>query len=79
MKLLGGAVALAGSLGAIVFLIILAMKVYSTGAGVALSVAAFVPCLGLIVMLVVSGKATSILKANGIKVGLLGASPSSVP
>jgi hypothetical protein len=32
-----------------------------------------VPCVGLITLLVVNAKATSILKAAGLKVGLLGA------
>ena len=34
------------------------------------------PYIGLIVLLVVNGKATGILKQNGIKVGLLGANLS---
>ena len=37
-----------------------------------------IPCLGLILLLVISSEATNILKANGIKVGLLGADPDSI-
>lgn len=34
---------------------------------------AFIPCLGLIPMLVINGKAATILEQNGVRVGLLGA------
>ena len=68
------AVGLAGT----IFVILLAMKVYNTGVGILLGVLTLVPCLGLIILLVVNGKATSILKQNGIKVGLLGADLSQV-
>jgi hypothetical protein len=37
-----------------------------------------VPLLGLILLITISQKATKILTANGIKVGLLGANPKSV-
>ena len=61
-----------------VFVFLLAIKVYSTGVGVLLGVLTLVPCIGLIVLLVVNGKATGILKQNGIKVGLLGANLSQI-
>jgi len=37
-----------------------------------------VPLLGLILLISISSKATTILKDNGIKVGLLGANPSTI-
>lgn len=37
-----------------------------------------VPLLGLLLLLSVSQKATALLKANGIKVGLLGANPDRI-
>ncbi len=49
----------------------LAIKVYGTGLGIVPGVLSFVPLIGLIVLLVVNGKATGLLKQNGIKVGLL--------
>ena len=61
-----------------VFVFLLAVKVYSTGVGVLLGVLTLVPCIGLIVLLVVNGRATGILKKNGIKVGLLGANISQI-
>jgi hypothetical protein len=57
---------------------LLAIKVYSTGVGVLLGILTLVPCIGLIVLLIVNGKATGILKQNGIKVGLLGANLSQI-
>ena len=61
-----------------VFVVLLAFKVYSTGVGVLLGILTFIPCIGLLVMAVVNGKATAILKKNGIKVGLLGAKLSQI-
>ena len=37
-----------------------------------------VPLLGLILLVTISSKATTILKENGIKVGLLGANPTAI-
>ena len=70
--LLGLALAVLG-LVSTVFVFLLAIKVYNTGVGILLGLLALVPCLGLIVLLVINGKATRILQQNGHKVGLLGA------
>ena len=61
-----------------VFVFMLAIKVYGTALGVLLGVLSLVPCIGLIVLLIVNGKATGVLKQNGIKVGLLGANLSEI-
>ncbi len=61
-----------------VFVFMLAIKVYSTAVGVLLGLLTLIPCIGLIVLLVVNGKATGILKQNGMKVGLLGANLSEI-
>lgn len=60
-------------LGGLVFVFMLSTKVYSTAVGVLLALLTFLPCIGLLVLLIVNGKATNILKQNGHKVGLLGA------
>ena len=70
--LLGLALAVLGVVST-VFVFLLAIKVYNTGVGILLGLLALVPCLGLIVLLVINGKATRILQQNGHKVGLLGA------
>ena len=61
-----------------VFTFLLAIRVYSTGVGVLLGILTFIPLIGFIVLLIVNGKATRILKQNGIKVGLLGANLSQI-
>ena len=61
-----------------VFVFLLAMKVYSTAVGILLGILTLVPCLGLIVLLMVNQKATSILRQNGINVGLMGADSSQI-
>ena len=65
-------------LTAAVFVFLLATKVYTTATGVILGVLTLIPCIGLIVLLIINGKATSILKANGIHVGLFGASMADI-
>jgi hypothetical protein len=67
------------SIASTVFVFLLAMKVYSTGMGVLLGILTLIPCIGLIVLLIVNGKATSVLRAHGYKVGLLGANLSAEP
>lgn len=55
------------------FVFLLSMKVYGVGLGILFTVLAIIPCLGLILLLIVNSKATSILQKNGYKVGFLGA------
>lgn len=61
-----------------VFVFLLSTKVYGTVQGVLLAILTLIPCIGLIVLLIINSKATNVLKANGIKVGLLGANPADV-
>lgn len=53
--------------------VFLSMKVYHPLVGVLLGFMAFIPCLGLLVLLLINGKASAILQQNGVRVGLLGA------
>jgi hypothetical protein len=62
-----------------VFVFQLAVKVYNVGLGVFFGIVTFIPCIGLIMLLVINGKATNVLKAHGYRVGLLGADLSSAP
>ena len=65
-------------LTATVFVFMLATKIYSPVAGVILGILTLVPCIGLVVLLIINAKATSILKSRGIHVGLLGARMSDI-
>ncbi len=62
-------VALAGAF----FVFRLAIKVYGSVVGILLGILTLIPLLGLLILLIINGKATSILKANGIRVGMMGA------
>jgi DNA-directed RNA polymerase subunit RPC12/RpoP len=62
-------------IAAAVFVFLMSMKVYKS-AGIALAILTFVPCLGLLILLVVNQKATSVLQEHGYQVGFLGASLS---
>ncbi|RLS75390.1 MAG: hypothetical protein DWI00_07795 [Planctomycetota bacterium] len=63
---------------AAVFTIRLAMKTHGTVLGIILGILCLVPILGLLILLLVNQKATTVLQLNGIKVGLLGADLSSL-
>jgi hypothetical protein len=78
IKLLAAIAVLIVGLAGMVFVFLLATKVYGTGLGILLGIATLLPCVNLIVLLCINSKATSILKGNGIKVGLLGANPADV-
>ena len=66
------------SVTAAVFVFLLAIKLYGTGAGIVLGILTLIPLIGLIVLLIVNGKATKILREHNISVGLLGADPSRI-
>jgi len=46
---------------------------YSTVAIVFLCLAMFIPCVSLIILVILSGQASKVLKAAGVRVGLMGA------
>ena len=56
-----------------VFVFMLATRVYGTGLGIMLGILAIIPCLGFLILLMVNQRATKTLQDNEIKVGLLGA------
>jgi len=66
-------VLLVSGVAGMVYACMLANKVYSVVAAVLVVILNFIPCLGLIALLVVNGKATSILRDKGYDVGFLGA------
>jgi len=66
------------SLVGAVFVFLLAFRIFGGFVGFVLGVLTLIPCIGLIALLVVNGKATSVLRQHGIKVGLLGANLSNV-
>lgn len=70
-------VLLLGLVGTI-FVFLLAMKIYGAAAGILLGLLTLIPCLGLLVLLIVNGRATATLRANNIKVGLLGANLADI-
>jgi hypothetical protein len=69
---------LAVGLVAAVFTILLAMKTHGTVFGIILGILCLVPILGLLILLLVNQKATTVLQSNGKKVGLLGANLGSL-
>jgi len=64
---------LAVSITAMVFIFLLATKLYGTALGVVLGILTIIPLVGLVILLIVNVKAVKILRAAGIDVGLLGA------
>jgi hypothetical protein len=64
---------------AAVFIFMLAISLYNVGLGVVLGILALIPLLGLLILLMVNGKATKLLRSHGVRVGLLGADPKTIP
>ncbi len=64
---------------ALCFVIFLAMRVFHPAVGILLGILTLVPCLGLVVLVAVNGRATNILTQNGYRVGLMGAKMSQFP
>lgn len=61
------------SLASAVFAVLLAKTVYNVAGAVVCAVLTFVPCVGLLALLIINHKATRVLQNGGVKVGLLGA------
>ena len=70
-------VLLVGIVGAL-FVFMLAIKLYGAVLGIMLGVLSLVPLAGLLILSIVNGKATGVLRKNGVKVGLLGADISAI-
>ena len=66
-------IVVAASVAATVFVFLLATKLYGTGLGIVQGILTLIPLVGVIILLVVNGKATGILRKHGVKVGLMGA------
>jgi hypothetical protein len=69
---------LGSALAGAVFVFLLSIKVYGPALGIRLGILTLIPCLGLLALLRVNAKATTVLQQNGIKVGLLGANPATI-
>ena len=78
IRLIYGGLSLVVGIASTVFVFRLAINLYSTVVGIGLGVLTLIPCIGLFVLLIVNGKATSVLSRNGIKVGLMGANRSQI-
>ena len=77
-RLIVGLAAAAVSITAAVFVFMLALSLYNTGTGVVLGILTLIPIVGLIVLLIINGKATTILRQHNIRVGLMGADASQI-
>ena len=77
--MVAGLAVLAAAITGAVFVFMLALAVYNNATGIVLGLLTLIPLIGLIVLLIVNGKATAILRAHGIRVGLMGAKTSQIP
>jgi hypothetical protein len=71
-------VALAIAIVSMVAIFLLANELYNAGIGVLCAILMIVPCIALLTLVIVNGKATSFLQQHGIKVGFMGANPNSI-
>jgi hypothetical protein len=66
------------ALTATVFVFLLAVEVHGTGLGILFGILTLIPCVGLIILVIVNAQATSVLKQNRVRVGLMGANMSDI-
>jgi hypothetical protein len=66
-----------GAVGA-VFVFLTALELRGSFAASVFGLATFVPCVGLLVIVLVNGYATTELRKHGIRVGFFGASPGEI-
>jgi predicted RNA-binding Zn-ribbon protein involved in translation (DUF1610 family) len=69
-------VLMVASLGALILSVLLASKLYGTGGAILVFFLQFIPCVGLITLLVINNKATNVLRDKGFTVGFMGADMS---
>lgn len=60
------------------FVVAQSLKVFNTVLAIIFGLLAMIPCVGLLILLLVNVRATTILKSHGIKVGFFGAKVSSI-
>ncbi len=63
----------ATGIAATVFVFLLSIKVYNVVVGILLGLLVLVPCLNVLVLVIINGHATTVLRRNGVYVGFLGA------
>jgi hypothetical protein len=62
----------------IVAVFLLAKEVMHIAIAVICTLLMFVPCISLLVLMVVNGRATKLLQKNGLKVGFMGVNPDTI-
>ncbi|MEZ0264831.1 MAG: hypothetical protein ACAI43_08895 [Phycisphaerae bacterium] len=78
-RVLVAIVALGAVVTGAVFVFMMAIALDGPGWGTVLGILTLIPLVGLIVLLVVNGRATSLLRQHGVPVGLFGAPLDRVP
>jgi len=78
LRMLAGGIGLLITIASVAFVFLLARTLYGTVGAVVFAVLTFIPCVGLLALLVVNQKATSTLRDAGLSVGLLGADLSKL-
>jgi hypothetical protein len=73
-----GLILFAAGIVALVFVILLASKLYPSATCTLLCILVLIPLIGLVSLLIINGKATRVLKENGIHVGIMGANLSKL-
>jgi hypothetical protein len=76
VRLLGALVLIVAGIAGTVFAFMLAHKLYNLAVAILFLIVGVIPCIGLIALLIVNGRATRTLRDKGHEVGFLGANLS---
>ena len=72
-------IAIVAAISAVVAMFMLSISLHGIAIGIVFGCLGFIPVINLLIIAHLSGKATKILRENGIKVGLLGAASGQIP
>jgi len=78
VRLVLGILAIAIIITAMIAAFLLAKELYNVVVGVICAVLMPMPCISLLTLLVINGKATTFLQQRGVKVGFMGVNPNTI-
>jgi predicted RNA-binding Zn-ribbon protein involved in translation (DUF1610 family) len=76
VRVIIGAIYLAATIGLMIYIFMLARKMYNLGIGILLGLLAIVPCVNFLLAFMVNQRVTKYLQEHGYEVGFLGAKVS---
>lgn len=78
LSMIGLVFGLVAAVAGMISICLLANEIYNIVIAIVCAVLMFVPCISLLTLAVVNGKATTYLQQRGVRVGFMGANPETI-